>query len=123
MNDRVDSELESNDFTTIRNLFNEFYARVMSRKIRAAFKSKWQSGKPPAVVAPYGYIMSETDKNICKIDEEAAQVVWRIFKICIDGLGPRQIVRKLTEENILIPTAYARYKGRKGTKTYKNPMF
>ena len=121
VNDGVDSELESNDFTPIRNLFNEFYARDTSRKIRAAFKSKGQSGKPLAVVAPYGYIKSETDKNIWEIDEEAAQVVRRIFKMCINGLGPGQIARKLTEENVLIPTAYARSKGRKGTKPYKNP--
>ena len=121
VNDGVDSELESNDFTPIRNLFNEFYARDTSRKIRAAFKSKGQSGKPLAVVAPYGYIKSETDKNVWEIDDEAAQVVRRIFKMCIDGFGPGQIARKLTEEKVLIPTAYARSKGRKGTKPYKNP--
>ena len=69
VNDGVDSELESNDFTPIRNLFNEFYARDTSRKIRAAFKSKGQSGKPLAVVAPYGYVKSETDKNVWEIDE------------------------------------------------------
>ena len=97
------------------------FARDTSRKIRAAFKSKGQSGKPPAVVALYGYIKSETDKNVWEIDEEAAQVVRRIFKMCIDGLGMGQIERKLTEEKILIPTAHARSKGRKGTKPYKDP--
>ena len=121
VNDGVDSELESNDFTPIRNLFNEFYARDTSRKIRAAFKSKGQSGKTLAVIAPYGYVKSEADKNVWEIDEEAAQVVRKIFKMCIAGLGTGQIARKLTEENILIPTAYARSKGRKGTKPYKNP--
>ncbi len=121
VNDGVDSELESNDFTPIRNLFNEFYARDTSRKIRAAFKSKGQSRKPLAVAAPYGYVKSEVDKNVWKIDEEATQVVRRIFKMCIDGLGPGQIARKLTEEKVLIPTAYARSKGRKGTNPYRNP--
>ena len=117
--------MQGNAFVIWVRLFSVFdnglYARDTSRKIRAAFKSKGQSGKPLAVVAPYGYIKSETDKNVWEIDEEAAQVVRRIFKMCIDGLGPGQIARKLTEEKVLIPTAYARSKGRKGTKPYKNP--
>lgn len=74
-----------------------------------------------AVVALYGYKKSESDKNVWEIDEEAAQAVKRIFKMCIDGMGSGKIARKLSEEKVLIPTAYARSKGRKGTKPYKNP--
>ena len=85
VNDGVDSELESNDFTPIRNLFNEFYARDTSKKIRAVFNAKGKSGKPLTVNPPYGYKKSETDKNVWETDEETAPIVKRIFQQCIEG--------------------------------------
>ena len=110
VNDGVDSELESNDFTPIRNLFNEFYARDTSKKIRAVFNAKGKSGKPLAVNPPYGYKKSETNKYLWEIDEETAPVVKRIFQLCIEGRGPAQIAKALTADKILTPTAYRQLK-------------
>ena len=121
MNDGVDSELESNDFTPIRNLFNEFYARDTSKKIRAVVNAKGKSGKPLTVHPPYGYKKSEADKTVWEVDEETAPIVKRIFQLCIEGYGPAQIARQLRSESILIPTAYAQSKGRGGARRFKNP--
>lgn len=121
VNDGVDSELESNDFTPIRNLFNEFYAKDCSKKIRSVINAKGKSGKPLTSLVPYGYKKSEADKNVWEVDGEAAQVVRRIFKMCINGMGPAQIARQLRTEKIMIPTAYAQSKGHGGTRTFKNP--
>ena len=92
-------------------IFNDWYARDCSKKIRAVFKAKGQAGKhlcPPI----YGYKKSDTDKNLWVIDETAAEVVRKIFKLCIDGYGPVQIARILTEQGIPTPTAYALSQGR-----------
>ena len=94
-----------------KNIFNDWYARDCSKKIRAVFKAKGQSGKhlcPPI----YGYKKSDADKNLWVIDDTAAEVVRKIFRLCIDGYGPTQIARILTEQGIPTPTAYALSQGR-----------
>ena len=93
-----------------KNVFNDWYARDCSKKIKAVFKAKGQSGKPLTTVPPYGYKKSEKDKNVWEIDEEAAEVVRRIFQLCIDGYGPTQIARILTDDKVLTPTAYIELK-------------
>ena len=70
---------------------------------------------------PYGYKSSEHDKNVWVIDDEAAVVVRNIFQMCIEGFGPAQISRKLREQEVLIPTAYAQSKGNGGTRGFKSP--
>lgn len=87
-------------------IFNDWYARDTSKKIRAVFKAKGQSGKHLSNPI-YGYKHSDTDKNLWVIDEEAAEVVRKIFRLSIDGYGPAQIARILTEQGIPTPTAYA----------------
>ncbi len=121
INDGVDTLRSENEMMVFKNVFNDYYARDCSKKIKAVFKSKGQAGKPIASTPPYGYKKSDADKNIWEVDDEAAQVVRRIFKMCIKGLGPAQIARQLRSENIPIPTAYAQSKGRGGTSTFKNP--
>ncbi len=103
-----------------KNIFNDWFARDTSKKIKAVFKAKGQSGKPLGR-PPYGYKSSEHDKNIWEIDDEAAAVVRSIFQMCIEGFGPAQISRKLREQEVLIPTAYAQSKGNGGTRGFKNP--
>ena len=106
----------------MRNVINEYYAKDTSRKIRAVFKAKGQSGKPLSSRPPYGYKKSEADKNVWEIDEEAAKVVRRIFQLCIEGYGPTQIAKILTADNILIPAAYGLEKGYyNGVPNYKSP--
>ena len=111
VNDNVDTAKSENELLAFKNIFNDWYARDCSKKIRAVFRAKGQSGKhlcPPV----YGYKKSETDKNLWVIDEPAAEVVRKIFKLCIDGYGPVQIARILTEQGIPTPTAYALSQGR-----------
>ena len=111
INDGVDTLKSENELMAFKNIFNDWYARDTSKKIRAVFKAKGQSGKPLSLPI-YGYKKSETDKNMWLIDDEAAEVVRRIFKLCIEGYGPAQIARILTQEGIPTPTAYALSQGR-----------
>ncbi len=111
INDGVDTLKSENELMAFKNIFNDWYARDTSKKIRAVFKAKGQSGKPLSYPI-YGYKRSETDKNLWVIDDETAEVVRKIFRLCIDGYGPAQIARILTEEGIPTPTAYALSQGR-----------
>ncbi len=70
-----------------RRMFNEFYAKDTSRKIRAVFKAKGQSGKPLSTNPPYGYVKDPEDKTHWLVDEKAAEVVREIFRLCIQGYG------------------------------------
>ena len=122
VNDGVDTFKSENEMMAFKNIFNDWYARDCSKKIRAVFKAKGQAGKhlcPPI----YGYKKSDTDKNLWVIDDAAADVVRKIFKLCIDGYGPVQIARILTEQGIPTPTAYAlsqgRDNGRHNAKLYR----
>lgn len=120
INDGVDTAKSENELMVFKNVFNDWYARDTSKKIKAVFKAKGQSGKPLSSIVPYGYKKSEHDKNVWEIDEEAAKVVRRIFQMCIDGNGPAQIAKALTDEKVLIPTAYAQTKGNAKTRGYKS---
>ncbi len=111
INDGVDTFKSENELMAFKNIFNDWYARDTSKKIRTVFKAKGQSGKHLSNPL-YGYKHSETDKNLWLIDDEAAEVVRKIFHLCIDGYGPVQIARILTEEGIPTPTAYALSQGR-----------
>lgn len=111
INDGMDTFKSENELMAFKNIFNDWYARDTSKKIRAVFKAKGQSGKPLSYPI-YGYKRSETDKNLWVIDEEPAEVVRKIFRLCIKGYGSTQIARILTEEGILTPTAYALSQGR-----------
>ena len=120
INDNVDTLRSENEMMVFKNVFNDWYARDCSKKIKAVFKAKGQSGKPLTTIPPYGYKKSEADKNVWEIDEEAAEVVRRIFQLCIDGYGPTQIARILTEDKVLTPTAYAELK-KSGNITCSKP--
>ena len=111
INDGVDTLKSENELMAFKNIFNDWYARDTSKKIRAVFKAKGQSGKHLSNPI-YGYKHSETDKNLWVIDDEAAEGVRKIFHLCIDGYGPTQIARILTEQGIPTPTAYALSQGR-----------
>ncbi|MBC6308755.1 recombinase family protein [Listeria sp. FSL L7-1582] len=113
INDGVDSEKGENELTPIRNLFNEFYSRDTSKKIRAVFKAKGMSGIPLATIPPYGYVKDPENPNKWLVDEIAGNIVKRMFQLCIDGYGPSQIARILREDRVLTPTHYAHSQGRK----------
>jgi DNA invertase Pin-like site-specific DNA recombinase len=121
INDGVDTAKGDDDFTPFRNIMNEYYARDTSRKIRSTFQSKGKSGKHLTGVVPYGYLWNETrDQYI--VDEEAAEVVRSIFQMTVDGMGPYQIAKKLSEDKVLIPAAHLAQHGEgvNKTKTFKD---
>ena len=112
INDGVDSESSvDNDFTPFRNIINEWYAKDTSKKIRAVFKAKGNAGKHLCTCPPYGYKKDENDKQKWLVNEEAAKVVKEIFSLCMQGYGPTQIARILTERKIDTPTVYNRNHG------------
>ena len=101
INDGVDSNRgDSEGFAAIRNLFNEWYPRDTSKKVRVSLRQRGTSGKHMGK-PPYGYRCDPEDKDHWILDEEAAPVVKLIFDLCIDGKGPEQIARILEEKQIL----------------------
>ena len=107
INDNVDTDSsESNDLMPFKNLFNEWFIRDTSRKIRAVLKAKAERGERLGTRAPYGYIKDPETKKLA-VDDEAAAIVRRIFAMCTSGNGPSQIARILKKEQVLTPTMYA----------------
>ena len=121
VNDGVDSYQGDDDFIPFRNIMNEWYARDTSKKIKSTFKTKGMMGKHLTGTVIYGYLWNEA-RDQWIVDEEAAAVVKRIFAMTIEGYGPYQIACKLSEEQILIPSAYlAQYgEGVNKNKTFKD---
>ena len=112
INDDVDSAKGENDFAVFKNVFNDYYAKDTSKKIRAVVKMRGEAGEHIASNPPYGYIKDPQDKKKWIVDEEAAKVVQRIFNLCIAGKGPMQIAKILTADRVLTVTAYhAKQKG------------
>lgn len=107
INDNVDTDSsESNDLMPFKNLFNEWFIRDTSRKIRAVLKAKAERGERLGTRAPYGYIKDPETKKLA-VDDEAAAIVRRIFAMCASGNGPSQIARILKKEQVLTLTMYA----------------
>lgn len=115
VNDGVDSTQGDNEFTPFRNIINEWYAKDTSKKIRAVMKVKGNAGEHLTTLPPYGYMKSPDNKKLWVRDEEAAAVVYEIGLYVMDGFGPSQIARKLTERRILTPAAYYASRGRKAS--------
>lgn len=112
VNDAVDSAKGDNDFTVIRNVFNDFYAKDTSKKVRAVMKAKGTSGKHLGG-PPYGYRADPQDKNHWILDEDAAPIVKRIFDLTIAGVGPSRIARILEADKVLtVKALYAQQKGK-----------
>lgn len=112
INNGVDSaNQQDSDFTPFLNIINEWYAKDTSKKIRAVFKAKGESGKPLCTNPPYGYVKEPQDKLHWIIDEDAATVVKEIFHLCMQGLGPTQIAKELTKRKIENPVAHGKRNG------------
>ena len=122
INDGVDSLKGDDDFTPFRNIMNEFYARDTSRKIRSVFKSKGMSGKHLTGTVIYGYLWDEKREHWL-VDEEATEVVRRIFSLTLEEYGPYQIACKLSADRIEIPVVHlARFnEGVNRSKPVKDP--
>ncbi|HIS59318.1 MAG TPA: recombinase family protein [Candidatus Faecousia faecipullorum] len=113
INNGIDSaNQQDSDFTPFLNIINEWYAKDTSKKIRAVMKSKGEAGEHLCTNPPYGYMKDPDNKKQWIVDEEAAEVVKRIFALCLDGYGPSQIARILKADKVLIPTAYWQAQGK-----------
>ena len=108
VNNNVDSANPTdNDFTPFLNIMNEYYAKDTSNKIKAVFKSRMKDGLRCSGSIPYGYKRTNGDKQTLVVDEPAAEIVRKIFRLASQGVGVTAIAEMLTEEKVLIPSAYA----------------
>ena len=105
-----------------RNVMNEMYAKDISRKVRSSQRLRGMAGEPLSP-PPYGYVKSPENKKKWVIDPEAAEIVRKIFRLCLEGKGNEVIARQLQDEKVLVPQAYWQSKGlgRGGKKTQPNP--
>ena len=111
--DNIDTKDGLSDFLPVQDWFNEMHAKNTSKKVRAVFQNKGMSGKPLTTVIPYGYKKNEAEPAQWLIDEEAAEVVRRIFLLCVEGHGPTQIANILFSEGVQTPTEHWQSRGRK----------
>ncbi|MEA4921593.1 MAG: recombinase family protein [Clostridiaceae bacterium] len=110
INNNVDSLYGDNDFTPFVNLFNDFYAKDTSRKIRAVVKAKAERGERVGTRAPYGYQKDENNPKHLVPDADTAPIVQHIFSLCAGGKGPSQIAKQLAEEQVYTPGYYYYHK-------------
>ena len=110
VSDNIDTAEGENELAPIRNLFNEWYARDISKKRRISNKIKGNSGEPMGQ-PPYGYMKDPDNPKRWIVDDEAAQVVKRIYSMTLDGLGTEQIAAQLEKDGMLTPRAYWLQKG------------
>ena len=122
VSDGVDSDEGEDDFTPFKNIMNEYYAKDISKKRRIVNKMKGNSGVPLSP-PPYGYIKNPDDTRFWIVDEEAAAVVRRIYRMALDGFGLAEIAAALGADGIVNPTYYWRSKGtnRGGSKSTLEP--
>ena len=110
VSDNIDTDEGENELAPIRNLFNEWYVRDISKKRRISNKIKGNAGEPMGQ-PPYGYVKDPENPKRWIVDEEAAQVVRRIYRMTLEGVGTEQIAVKLEEDGVLTPRAYRQSKG------------
>ena len=122
INDCVDSADGENELAPFRNVMNEMYARDISRKVRSSHRLRGNAGEPLSQ-PPYGYMKDPMNKKKWNIDNNVAQVVRDIFRMCLEGKGNETIARILQEQKVLVPMAYWQSQGlgRGGKKTQENP--
>ena len=110
VSDNIDTAEGENELAPIRNLFNEWYARDISKKRRISNKIKGNAGEPMGQ-PPYGYIKDPNDPKHWIVDDEAAQIVRRVYSMTLEGFGTEQIAAQLEKDGVLTPRAYWLTKG------------
>ena len=105
--DNYDSLVNSDDLLfPIKNVVNEMYARDVSKKTKAAKKAKARDGQFIGSKAPFGYKIDPNDRHHLIVDEPAAQVVKRIFRLASEGVGYNKMAKIFREEKVLTPIVY-----------------
>ncbi len=104
--DNIDTAKGISDLVPMQDLFNEWHAKNTSQKVRNVFKNKGMSGVPLTTNPPFGYMKNPDNTKEWIVDEEAAKTVRQIFALCVEGLGPTQIAKRLKSAKVLTPTEY-----------------
>lgn len=104
--DNIDTAKGISDLVPMQDLFNEWHAKNTSQKVRNVFKNKGMSGIPLTTNPPFGYMKNPDKTKEWIIDEEAAKTVRQIFALCVEGLGPTQIAKRLKAAKVPTPTEY-----------------
>ena len=120
--DNIDTAKGISDLVPMQDLFNEWHAKNTSQKVRNVFRNKGMSGKPLTTVLPYGYMKSPDNPDEWIIDKPAAEVVRKIFVLCVEGFGPTQIAKKLSADKIMTPTEYWNSIGKKCCNPPQKPF-
>ena len=111
--DNIDTAKGVSDIVPMQDLFNEWHAKNTSEKVRRVMQSKGNSGQPLTTNTPFGYEKDVESKDRWVVDEEAANVVRRIYAMCVKGFGPTQIAKQFKADKVPTPTEYWNSKGRK----------
>lgn len=106
INDSIDTFQSNNDIAPFQNILNEYYPRAVSKAVRQVKKKGAEEGKFMGSKAPYGYVKSLADKHVLIVDEEAANIVRRLFTEFALGDSARRIAGKLNAQGVLSPRAY-----------------
>nr|WP_290461188.1 recombinase family protein [Acutalibacter muris] len=109
--DNIDTANGVSDIVPMQDLFNEWHAKNTSDKVRRVMQSRGNAGIPLTTNVPYGYKKDPMDKNRWMVDGPAAEVVQRIFRMSVSGLGPTQIAKRLKADGVLTPSEYQRGNG------------
>ncbi|MDR1508275.1 MAG: recombinase family protein [Synergistaceae bacterium] len=123
VSDNLDTDEGDSELTPFKNLFNEWYARDISKKRRLSNKIKGNSGEPLSTKTPYGYMKDPANPKRWIVDGEAAAIVRRIYRMFMDGQGIERICVQFENEKVLTPSFYAAAHGIKvtGKKTQYSP--
>ena len=104
--DNIDTANGVSDIVPMQDLFNEWHAKNTSDKVRRVMQSRGNAGIPLTTNAPFGYKKDPEDKNRWIVDELAAAIVRQIFQMCVSGLGPTQIAKRLKADSVMAPSEY-----------------
>lgn len=110
INDSYDSFLEdsnSNDFAPFKNVFNDMYAKDISKKVRTALHTKQLNGEFIGTSAPIGYMKDTENRNKLVINPKTEYIVKRIFKEFLLGKGINEITKGLIIDKIPTPSEFA----------------
>ena len=111
VSDGEDSEKGMSDFSPFKNLFNEWYAKDVSHKVRAALQAKYEKGERSGTTPPIGYIRDPARKGRLAIDEDTCWIIEKIYALALEGRGYHAIARCLREAKVPTPgwIGYSRY--------------
>ncbi len=119
ISDGIDTSTGYNEMAPFKNLFNDFYARDISKKIRSTLTTKARAGIYHSTVPPFGYRKSPADSHMLLRDEETAPIVIKMYELSASGRGPAAIANYLRVEKIPIPAYWHHVRGERAWQGYK----